>query len=143
MKRSLITIFFAISITMAMTLTCYAENMPTPPEKSREELYHDLFITLLLPHIDQPINDYYSKLLTESPTVYPYQVDVISAERVYGYRSFRFLVTLEVLPVVGPHISVGKDRLTFDIGSGMTKLTEFKHLETHELPPNWQDIIKR
>ena len=71
MKRSLITIFFAISITMAMTLTCYAENMPTPPEKSREELYHDLFITLLLPHIDQPINDYYSKLLTESPTVYP------------------------------------------------------------------------
>ena len=39
--------------------------MPTPPEKSREELYHDLFITLLMPHIDQPINDYYSKLLTE------------------------------------------------------------------------------
>lgn len=129
-------------MVLAMQLTSFAEKMPKPIEQSREELYHDLFITLLLPNIDKPINEYYSKVLTVSPTVYGYMVDVISSERVYGYRSFRFKITIEVLPVVGPHISVGKDRLTFDIGAGGPKLIHYEHLETHDLPKHWQHIIK-
>jgi len=66
----------------------------------------------------------------------------ITIERVYGYRSFSFLVTLEVTPVVGPHISVGKDRLTFDIGARGVELTKYEHLETHELPLNWKHVMK-
>lgn len=133
---------FLVMLVFTPISNCLAEGFPKPPEESREEIYHDLFITLLSPNIDVAVNEYYSKLLTTNPTVYGYMVDILGAERVYGYRSFRFLVTLEVTPVVGPHISVGKDRLVFDIGAGGTKLIKYEHLETHELPDHWKDILK-
>ncbi|MGP4106296.1 DUF3888 domain-containing protein [Virgibacillus sp. L01] len=81
-------------LTFALTYSIHTsyniEVLPVPPEESREELYHDLFITLLLPYIDKGVEDYYSELLTDSPIDYPYMVKVVSAERNYGYRSFRF-----------------------------------------------------
>jgi hypothetical protein len=142
LKVSLVVL---LTITMIMTnqTTCFAEILPKPPQESREELYHDLFITLLSPYIDTRIDEYYSKLFTISPTVYGYMIDIISVERIHGYRHFSFFVTLEVTPVVGPHISVGKDRLVFEIGAGGPKLLKFEHLEMHELPEHWQNIIKK
>jgi hypothetical protein len=144
--RKIIFIFVTIYIVITMNTYTFAQTLPKPPEGSREELYNDLFITLLSPYIDQPVNVYYSKIITETPMIYPYQVDVISAKRILEGRSFLFIVTLEVTPVVGPHISVGKDRLTYKIGAGvgpgLTKLIRFDHLETHELPPNWEHILR-
>jgi len=100
----------------------------------------------LLPHIDEGVTDYYSELLTTSPHVYPYEIDVIDVERVYGSRGFVFEITLEVSPVVGPHIGVGKDRITFQISSSSipsaAKLLKYEHLQTYKLPPNWQHIIR-
>ncbi|MGM7682364.1 DUF3888 domain-containing protein [Cytobacillus sp. Hm23] len=137
--------YIVVLLTLAMLLTTplltLAEELPKPPTESREELYHDMFLSLLSSEIDKPILEYYSKLINEPPVVYSYMIDVISAERVYGYRSFRFYVTLEVHPVVGPHISVGKDRLKFDISAGKAELIEFMHLETHQLPEHWQHIL--
>ena len=63
-------------------------------------------------------------------------------ERIGEYRSFEFLITIEVTPVVGPHIEVGKDHLTFYITPSTVKLRKFEHIETYELPPNWQHIKK-
>lgn len=117
--------------------------MPTPPEQSREELYHDIFLTLLSKDINAAVADYYSDYLTIDPLVYGYMVDVINAERIGGYRSFAFRVTLEVTPVVGPHLSVGLDRMVFEIGPAGGKLLEYKHLESHELPANWKHILKK
>jgi hypothetical protein len=65
----------------AFQITCNAKNISKPPQKSMEELYHDMFISLLIPYIDKAITDYYSTLLTENPIVYPYQVDVVKAEK--------------------------------------------------------------
>ncbi|MET3699608.1 uncharacterized protein DUF3888 [Bacillus oleivorans] len=137
------SVFLLIFILFMTIYTIgYAESMPKPPEESREELYHDMFITLLFPYMNEPIDQFYSKFLSASPMVHGYMVDVISAKRVYGYRSFKFIVTLEVTPVVGPHISVGKDRLVFDIDPSGPKLLKLEHLETHELPDHWKHIIK-
>ena len=114
-----------------------------PTEKSNEELMMDLFFSLLLPAIDEFIGDYYSNFLTETPTVYPYQITILNMERISKYRSFEFLITIEVTPVVGPHIEVGKDHLTFYIAPSILKIRKFEHIETYELPPNWQHIKKR
>ncbi|MBH0175704.1 DUF3888 domain-containing protein [Fictibacillus sp. 23RED33] len=146
--RRILILFLPLFIAININMYTLAEAVPKPPEGSREELYQDLFITLLSPYIDQPINKYYSKIINITPMVYPYDVDIISAKRMFEGRSFLFLVTLEVTPVVGPHISVGKDRLTFKIGSGegvgqQTKLIQFNHLETYELPPNWKHILRK
>ncbi len=142
MRKYLLIIPLTFVLTYAIQTSYNAEVLPDPPQESREELYHDLFITLLLPYIDKGVEDYYSELLTDSPIVYPYMVKVVSAERDYGYRSFRFSVMLEVTPVVGPHISVGKDKLTFAISSRTPKLIEYNHIETHQLPEHWKHLIK-
>ncbi|SDN10238.1 Protein of unknown function [Psychrobacillus sp. OK028] len=112
-------------------------------EKSKEELMMDLFFSLLSPSVQEAVSDYYSAYLTTSPLVYPYQIKILKMERTNGYRGFMFLVTIEVTPVVRPHNPVGRDQLTFSITPSEIKLKKFKHMETYELPPNWQDIKKK
>ncbi|MUK90515.1 DUF3888 domain-containing protein [Ornithinibacillus sp. L9] len=141
MKRFILIFLFIVTLLLIPISSGSADNMPVPPKESREELYHDMFISLLLPNINQFIDDYYSKMFTRLPTIYTYMVDITDVKRVNGYRSFSFLVTLEIIPVVGPHISVGKDRLTYEIGAKAV-LFEHEHLETHELPEHWKHIIK-
>jgi Protein of unknown function (DUF3888) len=127
-------------------LTGWKYERTKPPEDTKELKVNDILMLLLGTEIDNTVSSYYSKYLTESPMVYPYQVEIVNIERVGGFRTFHFLITLETTPVVGPHISVGKDRLTFEISPtiipGQIKLKKFEHLETHELPPHWKDIIK-
>ncbi|WP_052342825.1 DUF3888 domain-containing protein [Bacillus sp. EB01] len=126
-------------------LTGWKYERTKPPEDTKELMVNDILMLLLGPEIDKAVSDYYSKYFTETPSVYPYQVEIVNLERVGGFRTFHFLITLETTPVVGPHISVGKDRLIFEISPtikpGQIKLKKFEHLETHELPPHWKDII--
>lgn len=147
MKKGII--LFLLIFTVAVTWNTPSSAVikdSSPTEDSEELMVRDILMLFLGEAIEQAVNDYYAKYLTESPVVYPYQIDLVHMERVNGFRGFHFLFTLELTPVVGPHISVGKDRLTFEISPvipGLIKLNKFEHLETHELPPHWQDIIKQ
>ncbi|MNN88944.1 hypothetical protein D3C81_2066920 [compost metagenome] len=81
--------------------------------------------------------------MLEPPLVYPYFVKVVDSIRINGFRGFNLSITLDVTPVVGPHISVGEDRLTFQISVGPeVKLVNYTHLKSYELPPHWQNIVK-
>ena len=115
-----------------------------PPEQSREELNQDIFISLLLPYIQKEVDTYYLKYLTSPPMVAPYTVYVLSAERPNGYRTFIFKLKLQVNCYIGPHNSVGLDNITATVGgSGDVKIEKFEHIKSYELPPNYQDIIKK
>jgi hypothetical protein len=140
-KNIIIPAIFILALMTSLP-SLAKQNNYQPAEKSNEELMMDLFFSVLSPTIDKVVWDYYANFLNERPTVYPYQINIINMERIGEYRSFEFFITLEVTPVVGPHIAVGKDHLTFYISSGLVKLNEFKHIETYELPPNWQHIKK-
>ncbi|PLR76386.1 hypothetical protein CU633_15580 [Bacillus sp. V3-13] len=143
MKRFLSVLVLVIAFTAGLGFRCEAETHYTPPVKSREELYQDIFISLLSPEIDKAINEYYKNVLTSLPMVYPYDVYIEKAERIGEYRSFEFTVIIKVRPVVGPHIDVGLDRLTFYIGgSGNVKLRKFEHIKDFELPEHWKHILK-
>ncbi|SET40315.1 DUF3888 domain-containing protein [Paenibacillus sp. NFR01] len=99
-----------------------------------------LVLTLLSPAIRQQIDKYYSKKLTVIPTFDPFIGS--SVERV-KYQPSGIDVTVTVIPYVGPHNSVGKDRMTFHISNlGKVTATDYKHLEDYKLPPNWQYIIR-
>ncbi|WP_458412521.1 DUF3888 domain-containing protein [Schinkia sp. CFF1] len=128
-------------------LTGWKHESTRPPQDTKEMMVNDIVMVLLGPEIDKAVSKYYSEYLTYSPSVYPYQVEIVNIERIGGFRTFHLLITLETTPVVGPHISVGKDRLTFEISPtiipGQIKLKKFEHLETHELPSHWQNIIKK
>lgn len=45
------------------------------------------------------------------------------------FRGFRFSITLKVIPVVGPHISVGADKMTFKINGSKVELTKSNHIK--------------
>jgi hypothetical protein len=128
-------------------LTGWKQESTTPPQDTKEMMINDTLMLLLGPEIDKAVSIYYSEYFTYPPSVYPYQIDIVNVERLGGFRTFHLLITLEITPVVGPHISVGKDRLTFEIAPTIIptqiKLKKFEHLETHELPPNWQHILKQ
>jgi hypothetical protein len=146
MKKIIINVSLAIALITMLPFPSDANVSYGQPDESKELLYQDMFMLFLLPHIDKAVIDHYSRLLTEKPIVYPYLVDVIKTKRIDGARTFHFSITLETTPVVGPHISVGKDRLTFEIAPTIphqVKLIKFEHLETHELPPYWQDNIRK
>lgn len=58
--------------TFASANTLYPPDLPyQPPEQSREELYQDIFMSLLLPCIQDEVDKYYSKYLTQPPMVSP------------------------------------------------------------------------
>lgn len=138
---------FLLSLFLIITnpLQASAESMLLKPRQDSTELQlQDMFMILLSPAVEDAVNQYYRKLLKESPVVYPYQSSIVQIERTNGFRGFIFLITVEVMPVVGPHIAVGKDQITFQISSGPTvKLIEFRHIQDFELPPHWQDIIRK
>ena len=131
--------------TLVSANTIYPLDLPyQPPKQSREELYQDIFISLILPYIQKVVDKYYSKYLTDTPMVAPYTVYVLSAERPNGYRSFLFNLKLQVNSYTGPHIGVGLDYITLTVGgSGDVKVEKFEHIKSYELPPNYQDIIKK
>ncbi|RIX53729.1 DUF3888 domain-containing protein [Paenibacillus nanensis] len=115
----------------------------SPLEDSQELRFQDMLMHFLNPYINEAVRDYYQRLLLEPPLVYPYYVDVVESRRVNGFRGFILSITLDVTPVVGPHIYVGEDRLTFEVSSGPeVKLINYTHLKTYDLPLNWQHIVK-
>ncbi|GIO99004.1 hypothetical protein J14TS5_40900 [Paenibacillus lautus] len=147
MHKRFISLILAVVTVIGLQLPSYAEGAYSSPKKDSAQLqYQDMLMLFLLPHIDKAVRGHYIHTLKEQPLVYPYFVDVTGVKRVNGFRGFHFIITLEASPTVGPHITVGKDRLVFEVAptipGGMVKLVEYKHLETYELPPHWQDIVK-
>ncbi|MBE4909839.1 DUF3888 domain-containing protein [Bacillus luteolus] len=144
MFKKTVPILISLLLAFSWQLHSHADTLPT--KDSTELQMKDMFMLLLSPAIDKEVSDYYSDFYDTTPLVYPYQINVVNTKRIGGFRTFHFEITIEVTPVVGPHVSVGKDKLTFEISptlAGQIRLKEYKHLETHELPPNWQHIIKK
>lgn len=154
MKEIIVIILVSISLVCAQlpAYNAYAitnkplenEKIYKPIEKSREELYQDIFFSLLLPYIQKSVEDYYKKFLTDIPTVDSWDIDILSVERPNGYRTFLFVIEIQVNPYIGPHLGVGVDRLKITIhGAGNVEVNSFEHIRDYELPPHYQHIIKK
>jgi hypothetical protein len=112
-------------------------------ENSKEIIYRDTVISLLVPYMQKEINNYYKEYLTELPIIFPYSVDIVSAERQGGSG---YLIRLEVIahPFVGPVNTVGDDRIIIETGAfGSVEIKKFEHLKSYPLPWNWKHIIKK
>lgn len=136
----------SLFLMAAPAATAAAEELQ--PKESKQLMYQDIMVELLLPEIQNAVNDYYRNMLAANPLVYPYEIEIIQAKRVNGGpgdRGFHFSVTLETSPVLGPHIGVGKDRMTIEISPlfpDKVKLVAFRHLESYELPQNYRHLLK-
>lgn len=104
------------------------ETPYTPAEGSIEELYKDIIVTQLTPHIEQVIEEAYG-----IPLLFDlFDVEFLSIKR-DEYRGFSFIVKLQVKPFVGAHNVVGIDDIIVSITPEETKVIEFEHLKSFPL----------
>ena len=149
-------IAFAISLLVVITYfeipcSAYELTIKQPPkieqyqsaENSKEIIYRDMVISLLIPYMQKEINNYYKEYLTELPIIFPYSVDIVNVEREGGSG---YLIRLEVIahPFVGAINTVGDDRMIIETGAfGSVQIKKFEHIKSYPLPWNWQHIIKK
>lgn len=111
-----------------------------PAAGSLEEIYQDVFMTMLLPYIQEAVNDYYEKNTGYFPSVDPWQPDVLSIERPNGYRTFLFIIKLEVMPYLGAHNSIDVDHITLRVSYREVKVEKFEHIKSYPIPPWLQPL---
>ncbi|WP_409343373.1 DUF3888 domain-containing protein [Paenibacillus sp. MBLB4367] len=116
-----------------------------PLEDSRELQLQDMLVLILLPHMQEKLTRVYADVTTVPPVIHPDYVNVKSIGRVAAFRGFDFLITLDAQPIVGPHIPVGEDVLTYRISSAGVELKNFEHLrgpDKDDFLPNYQNLLK-
>ena len=137
-------IIAAILLSMLMSFSpAYATATEGTAENQREDVYRSLNLKLLSPYVNKAINNYYDEYLTVLPREDTWDYRILSVETPHpGY--YFYTVRLELLPYVGPHLTVGIDLITLKINlMGVVEIALFELLESHELPPNYQNIIKK
>lgn len=152
MKKIVLVISILIVITsFEISCSAYGLNIKQQSkieqsqltENSKEIIYRDIVISLLLPYMQKEINNYYKEYLIELPIIFPYSVDIVNVERQGGSG---YLIKLEVIahPFVGPINTVGDDRMIIETGAfGSVQIKKFEHIKSYSLPWNWQHIIKK
>ncbi len=151
--KKIIFVISLLAVITSFTIPCSAYELimkqpskieqPQLTENSREVIYKDMVISLLIPYMQKEINNYYKEYLTELPIIFPYSVDIVNVERQGGSG---YLIRLEVIahPFVGPINTVGDDRIIIETGAfGSVKIVKFEHIKSYQLPWNLQHIIKK
>lgn len=137
-KRILVvTLFILVVVVITIKITKAKQS----EEESLDILYQDVILTALAPSIDKAINDYYKNVLSYLPGYDFSFIKILNIERPNADRASHFIINIEVEPYIGPHIAVGKDRMSIDLSSpGTQVLTNFEHLEDYPLPDHYKDF---
>lgn len=141
-KRILVvTIFIVIVVFIFIKYSFTNTTVMQTNDESQDILYQDVIITALAPTINTAIADYYKKILTVSPGYGSRSIKILDIERPNGNRTWNFVINIEVEPFVGPHITVGKDRITISLSyPGTQEVLEFEHIKDYPLPTHYQEI---
>ncbi|MDM5233422.1 DUF3888 domain-containing protein [Lysinibacillus pakistanensis] len=136
MKKGLSALI--ISITLVLFFLPRTVLGFGPTQDSNELRLQDMLILILTPYIEKDLtNYYYPKIFKDvSPRVTPWKIELIETKRNH-FRGFDLQITFEIEPTDGGHnISLGKDRMTYEISFGPeVKLINHTHLKTYKYPP--------
>lgn len=140
MKKSLVICCFLMLFVSSPTIISAHEPITnakngipykyTPDEGSIEELYKDIIVTLLLPCIDDEIEKHYGKVQFDL-----FRLDFLEIERP-RYRSFSFLIKVQVKPFIGAHNEIGIDELVIRVKPTEVKVEKYEHIKSFPPPPH-------
>jgi hypothetical protein len=141
-RRILAVTIFILTVVVISINNFYINTMAKQgKEESQDILYQDVIITALAPTIDKVINDYYKNVLTYLPGYDSSFIKILNIERPNAGRTSHFIINIEVKPYIGPHITVGKDRISIDLSyPGIPKILKFEHVEDYPLPERYKDL---
>ncbi|MBU3143992.1 DUF3888 domain-containing protein [Clostridium sp. CF012] len=126
----ILTLIVIAPPTNALAKPIYATNGFETSTHSKEELYQDIYNTLLSPYIQNAIDAYYKKTVSFDL----FGIKTLQITRPQGYRTFGFIIKLQLLPFVGAHNSIGMDNITFEISPGEVNLIKFEHIKDFPIP---------
>lgn len=127
-------IYLPTSVINAEPIKDAKQGLPypySPPEGSVEELYKDIIVTLINPYITREIEKNYGQLLQYDL----FNIEFLNIERT-NYRSFSFLIKMQIWPFVGAHNTIGIDKITIRINPSETKVEQFEHIKSFSIPPH-------
>lgn len=147
--KKLSKIAFSLLFIFVLTQNCLAnENKANQIELNDSLRLSNIVLTLLMPEIQNAVNTFYSPYLKELPKVEPFLelkgiVDISGGELIHqNILNSYYVITVEVLPFLGAHNSVGKDRIILNItNKGIVTVEKYTHIESYELMPNLQNLI--
>ncbi|WP_274307459.1 DUF3888 domain-containing protein [Solibacillus daqui] len=136
MKKMLFVFILSLVLITPIQTTIVSSFGPT--QDSEELRLQDMLMLMLTPYIEKDLtNYYYPKIIKDvSPHVTPWKIELIETKRNH-FRGFDLQITFEIEPTDGGHnISLGKDRMTYEISPGPeVKLINHTHLKTYKYPP--------
>lgn len=141
MRKTLVTFIIAVLLIGSANTAISAAGTDT--EQTTDEVYKNLFLTLIYPHVEKAIDDYYDEYMNYLPGEAPYFYKFLSIEKNRPYKIYSYTIVLQVAPYVRPHLSVGVDRITMKIELSGVTVEKYEHLESHRLPPHYQNILKK
>ncbi len=107
----------------------------------QETIYQDALMTVLAPTLNSATDEYYKTILREMPGFGPSEAKIINIQRPNGDRTAYFLIEIEVAPYLGPHITVGRDRILLELKYGSPpQVLAFEHLEDYPLPEHYRAL---
>jgi hypothetical protein len=106
-----------------------------PTEDSEHLRLQDMLMNMLDPYILKDLREYYYPNISKYVAIAPWKIEVIETKRMNDFRGFILQITFEIEPTSGGHhVSIGKDRMTYEISVGPSvKLVNHTHLATY--PP--------
>ena len=132
--------YFPTSLIAAEPIKDAKQGLPytyTPPEGSVEELYKDILVTLIEPYITNEVEKNYGRLLQYDL----FNIEFLKIERP-SYRSFTFLIKMQIKPFVGAHNTIAIDNITIRVSPIETKVEKFEHIKSFPIPPHLKDSYK-
>lgn len=140
-RTLVVTIFILIVVVITIKSSFVNTTAKQDEEESQDILYQDVIITALAPTIDTAVADYYKNILTETPFYDSTSIKILKIKRPNGDRTSHFIIDIEVKPFIGPHITVGKDRISIELTYPESpKLLKFEHIKDYPLPERYKDL---
>jgi hypothetical protein len=140
MKKTIVFICLITIITLFSLSALAIEPQPnakeglsyeyTPKEGSIEELYKDIIASLITPYISKSVQGYYGHQYLFDLS----SIKFLRIERPMGYRSFLFIIKVQIMPFIGAHNVIGIDNVTIRIEGQNTKVEKFEHIKNFPIP---------
>jgi len=144
MKKLLSAALVLVIVATGVTVYALGYTGKSPVSSDDSERLDKIVMTLLIPKIQKSVDDFYEPYISIEPTVAAYLGDSKITSIVGDVGSSIYTVTVELEPYVGPHISIGRDKMTFEISAdGTVNMKKYEHLKSYDLPQNLQSLIKK
>lgn len=143
-KHKLLTI--ALTICIFSTQNVMAKDIHFNAKASiSAEASNTAIIFFLQPYIKSAVNTYYSEYMTINPNTALFYTAIVGIEPNKSVRT-SYKIIVDVLPYVGAHIVIGKDRIQILLDNeGNIQVANFEHIESYDISEfqNLQSIFIR